>query len=187
MLYPSGRKTWQRGCILQPWGRHVAVLTLHLWCWALSQSSKSSLTAWVFSWAHRNTEGRPWWPLCASCMLFPNLLGLQPRTSMLGEKRQTFVRRCIHRAAIVEWSSDQNDNVDDCLPTVVSCSCSAHPAPLQWVLVSKQPDHKSVMFLTDQAHQSGQTEKCDMDSELKIKNVWWQWAHVITQPLPLLL
>lgn len=45
MLYPGGRKTWLRGCILQPWGRHAAVLTLHLWCWALSQSSKSSPTA----------------------------------------------------------------------------------------------------------------------------------------------
>lgn len=129
-----------------------------------------------------NAEGRPWrWPLCASSMLVPNL-GLQPRASMLGEKRQTSARRCIHRAAIVERSSDQNDNADDCLPTVVSCSCGAQPAPLQW-----EPVHKSAMFLTHQAQQSGQTETSDTDSSLKIKDVCQQWAHIITQPLPLLL
>lgn len=75
------------------------------------------------------------------------------------EKRQTFVRRCIHRAAIVEGGSDQNDNADDCLPTVVSCSCGADPAPLQWVPVSQQPDHKSVTLLTAQAQQSGRGGK----------------------------
>lgn len=94
----------------------------------------------------------------------------QPRTSMSGEKHQTFVRRCIHRAAIVVASWDQNDNVDDCLPTVVSCSCGTHPAPLQWALVSQQPDHKSVTFLTDsriRPNHQVKKGKCDSNSGLK--------------------
>lgn len=125
-------------------GGFTSTLVMLSACTKLLKLSKAR----VFSWTHRNTEGQARWPSCASSTPFPNLLGLQPRTSVLGEKRQTFVRRCIHRAAIVEASWDQNDNADDCLPTVVSCSCGRHPAPLQWALVSQQPDHKSVTFLT---------------------------------------
>lgn len=74
-----------------------------------------------------------------SCVLSPNLQG-SPNLHAGERKRPLF-----HRAAIVEGSWAQNDNVDDCLPTVVSCSCTSC-CPLNEGLSPKGPGHKWVRF-----------------------------------------